>query len=465
MNPEKPTSKVPAPFPIYRETAQAALSLIPETWLASCYLSAEKVWYLRLNQARIRQITLVEQAHLQMSLQKDQKEWHIELGLSGNPQQDLEKIKVYINQAMTHWNDLESHRRVVPLSAALPAKYHECTEEPFDFEITQQLSQWLTQSPRGDLCGLFCYGHSYVFSLNSLGVEREFLNLNGFFDYSLYDQNSLGQPKATKDTYFFQRFDPVAMEERWQKKHQEIRLLKKAPRPLERGTYRAYLAPDAVAELLSTLSWGGLSYDTFQKGICPLEAFFKVEREFSSLLSMKENFHLNLGPSFNSLGEIPPRELSLIHEGKKQNFLISSSSARKYGIESNFAEGHGGWGYESPRSLEVLPGTLPDSDILKALDRGLYLGALHYCNWSHQQSASITGMSRFACFWVENGEIQHPIEDFRFDVSLYELWGPRGLLGLTEKAEIMPRTGTYGARDLGGMKSPGFLVDGFRCVL
>ncbi|MCX7675319.1 MAG: metallopeptidase TldD-related protein [Bdellovibrionaceae bacterium] len=465
MNSGQVTPNTPHPFNSYREITESIRTLIPDAWVASCYLNAEKVWYLRLNQARIRQMTFVEQAFLQISLQKDQKQWNIELGLSGNPQDDIQRIKHDINQATSHWNEIETHPRFFPFTFAPPATYRECSLESFDPEITHKLSHWLTQRARGDLCGLFCYGHSYVFSTNSLGVEREFLNLNGFFDYSLYDQNQLGQPKATKDTYFFQEFNPEALEERWQKKHQEITLLKKASRPLERGLYRAYLTPDAVAELLSTLSWGGLSYDALQKGICPLEAFFRGEREFSSQLSLRENFNLNLGPSFNSLGEIPPRELPLIQEGKKQNLLVSSSSAHKYGIPSNFAEGHGGWGYESPRSLEVLPGTLSDSDILKSLGTGLYLGALHYCNWSHQQSASITGMSRFACFWVENGEIQYPIEDFRFDVSLYELWGPRGLLGLTEKAEIMPRTGTYGARDLGGMKSPGFLVDGFRCVL
>ena len=449
----------------YREVCERTLTQIPDTWSASAYLSAEKMYYIRVNQGRVRQITLVEQAYVNCKLQKDQKQWTIELSLSGHPQQDISSLQFFITQAIQHWEQLEPDSRVVPLTFTTPTKYHELSHEVFDVEVTEKFKQWLNQIPRGDLCGLFCYGHSYVFSLNSLGIEREFLNLNGFFDYSLFAKNVLGQAKASKDTYFFQSFLPDLLEERWQKKQQEVSLLIKRPRPLERGLYRAYLTPNAVAELLMTMSWGGFSYDAFRKGTCPLEACFKGERDFSPLLTMQENFDLQLGPSFNSFGELPPRQLLFIQAGKRKNLLVSSGSAKKYNVNSNFAEGQMGWGYESPRSLEILPGNLMESKILWSLDQGLYLDALHYCNWSHPQSARITGMSRFACFWVENGCIQYPIEDFRFDVSLYDLWGPSGLIALSQKADIIPRTDTYSARSIGGLKTPGFLVDGFRCVL
>ena len=31
---------------------------------------------------------------------------------------------------------------------------------------------------------------------------------------------------------------------------------------------------------------------------------------------------------------------------------------------------------------------------------------LHYLNWSDNIGGRITGMTRYACFWVENGEIK-----------------------------------------------------------
>ena len=65
---------------------------------------------------------------------------------------------------------------------------------------------------------------------------------------------------------------------------------------------------------------------------------------------------------------------------------------------------------------------------------------------------------------VEKGEVVGPIKDLRFDESLFEALGPK-LLALTSRQEIHPETGTYGSRDLGGMKVPGALIEDFTFTL
>ena len=67
-------------------------------------------------------------------------------------------------------------------------------------------------------------------------------------------------------------------------------------------------------------------------------------------------------------------------------------------------------------------------------------------------------MTRFACFWVENGEIVAPIQDLRFDETLYKLWG-ENLLALTDFTEIAVNTDTYFERGPGGGSCPGMLID------
>ncbi|MEQ1724131.1 MAG: metallopeptidase TldD-related protein, partial [Pseudobdellovibrio sp.] len=74
------------------------------------------------------------------------------------------------------------------------------------------------------------------------------------------------------------------------------------------------------------------------------------------------------------------------------------------------------------------------------------------------QAARITGMTRFACFWVENGEIIGPIQDLRFDDTLYNLFGSE-LINLTDHASTFVNTSTYQKRSLGGMKVPGVLLN------
>ena len=100
----------------------------------------------------------------------------------------------------------------------------------------------------------------------------------------------------------------------------------------------------------------------------------------------------------------------------------------------------------------------------KELGTGLYLSNLHYINWSDPQTARITGMTRFACFWVEKGEIQGPIQDLRFDETLFNIFG-KNLINLTKTQQVYANTSTYLKRDLGAMKVPGALIQDMNFTL
>jgi predicted Zn-dependent protease len=139
--------------------------------------------------------------------------------------------------------------------------------------------------------------------------------------------------------------------------------------------------------------------------------------------------------------------------------LIYRQSSIEYKTTSNFASIG-----EYPRSPEILPGTLDEKDVFKVLGTGIYLSNLHYLNWSDRQTGRITGMTRYACFWVENGEIISPIQDLRFDESLLNIFGA-GLLDLTSTAETFTSTSSYERRDIGGCRAPGILVSPFQFTL
>lgn len=73
-------------------------------------------------------------------------------------------------------------------------------------------------------------------------------------------------------------------------------------------------------------------------------------------------------------------------------------------------------------------------------------------------------MTRYGCFWVENGEIVATIKDLRFDESLYSFFG-KNLLVFTDFREFIPEVSTYETRSLGGSLVPGALVDNFTFTL
>ena len=147
----------------------------------------------------------------------------------------------------------------------------------------------------------------------------------------------------------------------------------------------------------------------------------------------------------------PPR-VSLIETGKLVGSLVSPRTAREFEMTENGANGA-----EMPESLAMSGGTLASADALAALDTGLAVGNLHYLNYSDRPACRITGMTRFATFWVENGKIVAPVDVLRFDDTLYRLLG-ENLENLTRETEFILDAGTYQSRQLASVRLPGALV-------
>jgi len=180
-------------------------------------------------------------------------------------------------------------------------------------------------------------------------------------------------------------------------------------------------------------------------------------RTLASSISLSENHARGLAPIFSSDGFIKPDQVQLINSGAYQDCLVSSRSAMEYDSVTN-AES------EYPGALDLAAGELPGEEILKELDTGLYINNLWYLNFSDRNACQLTGMTRFACFWVENGEIQAPVDVMRFDDSVYDLLGTN-LLGLTEDRELILDSSSYGQRSNRSIELPGVLVKELRLTL
>jgi predicted Zn-dependent protease len=118
--------------------------------------------------------------------------------------------------------------------------------------------------------------------------------------------------------------------------------------------------------------------------------------------------------------------------GQAGGSLVDSRSAAEYGLTANGA----GWG-ESPSALAMNGGSLALDEMLKQLGTGLYISNLWYLNFSDQPAARMTGMTRFATFWVEDGKIKALVSTMRFDDSVFSLLGG-ALEALTTESELHP---------------------------
>ena len=73
-------------------------------------------------------------------------------------------------------------------------------------------------------------------------------------------------------------------------------------------------------------------------------------------------------------------------------------------------------------------------------------------------------MTRYACFYVENGKIIAPIDNMRFDDTIYNMFGNE-LNAVTNFDQLIPDIRTYDGRNLGGNHCPGILLNNFSLTL
>src|SRR5258708_2770219 len=239
---------------------------------------------------------------------------------------------------------------------------------------------------------------------------------------------------------------------------EQVELLSLPVRKVEPGEYRAYLAPRALVDVMSLLSWGGFSARARQTKQSPLLRM-QEGRTLAPKVTLTENTGEGVAPAFQSEGFIKPRTVALVAGGKLGDALTSPRSAKEYNLATN-----GAGSDESPQSLDVAPGGVAESKILEALGTGLYISNLWYLNFSDRPAGRITGMTRFATFWVENGKIVAPVTPMRFDDSVYRMLG-ESLVDFTRERQLLPDSWTYGERQTGSARLPGALLSPLRFTL
>lgn len=417
----------------------------------SLNLHSEESDFIRFNASKVRQNTSVNQHDLSLVYKCNQRQYSCQISLSMNLPQDLAFARTKIEELRRELPKTEANPKFSPIVNNGTSEVYKKSERPSTQELIQTIHSTFADS---DLAGFWCSGPIRQASANSKGQFHFFENDSFFFDYSLYNG-----PRAAKGFFSEPNWNPKTFTNQAQQTKNTLSLLTKPQVKVKPGAYRSYLAPMAVAELMGMFYWRSLSRGSFEQGFAPLKKLYQKEKLFSKQFSLLDNNLLGLDSHFNSTGEKVPDQIPIIENGEMKTFLISTATAKEYNLVSNQAEPS-----EMLRSPEIRAGSLEEQDILKTLDQGLYLSNLHYINWSDPQAARITGMTRFACFWVEKGEIVGPIQDLRFDDTLYNIWGDQ-LLGLTKNQQIFTNTSTYGRREKGGMKVPGALLNQFNFTL
>jgi len=418
-----------------------------------CQLAAEQSDFVRFNKGKVRQPGSVEQRYLEIDLIKGKRHASGQLTLSGDTRTDYE--------------------RVTSLLSALRGKLPYIPDDPYLLYSTQinsnesigtdqlpdakdALTEILSASQDHDFVGLYAAGGILTGFANSLGQRNWHSRYSFNLDWSFYHDKD----KAVKSAYAGFNWENSHFQDKIAQSLAQLEILKRQPRRIEAGQYRVYLAPAALSEILQLLCWGGFGLKAQRSKESPLLRMLEAPAQhLHPSVSLTENTGEGVAPTFQAEGFIKPAQVSLIKQGVYNQALVSPRSAQEYGVKTNGANSE-----EVPTSLDLAAGDFPQANVLKTLDKGIYINNLWYLNYSDRAACRMTGMTRFATFWVENGEIVAPLSVMRFDETLYHILGDK-LMALTAEREFILDTSTYEARSTGSVRLPGALVEDFSLTL
>lgn len=409
--------------------------------------------FVRFNKSAVRQAGSVAQRTLAIELILGARHAAATIAVSGNLALDRERLASATSTLREQLAFVPDDPHLLYATDIRSTEQHGTNRLPED---RASIIETIVAAGRGhDLVGHYAGGPVYHGFANSLGQRNWFSSYTFNFDWSFYLQGD----KAVKAAHAGFDWDAAALARKLASAREQLAVLARAPRTIEPGRYRVYLAPAALAELFGLLAWGGFSLKSQRTKQSPLLRMAEDGALLHDSVTLVENTQDGVAPNFQSAGFVKPPRVTLIERGALRDSLASPRSAREYGVATNGADD-----YETPDSLDLSAGELPPDDVLRRLDTGVYVNNLWYTNFSDRSACRITGMTRFVTFWVERGAVQAPINVMRFDETLYRMLG-ENLEGLTSERELILDTGTYGARSVGSARLPGALIRDFTFTL
>jgi predicted Zn-dependent protease len=418
----------------------------------TAWFQGEDSDFVRMTKGKVRQPGSVSQRSLSIDLIRGHRHASGTVAVSGDEALDRQRVASLVDtlrMALAHVPDDPFH---------LYNQSSEQTEVVRDDAVPDaaEVTARVLDRARGlDFVGIYAGGRVYRGFASSFGQRSWFERASFNLDFSLH----LHADKAVKASYAGQTWSDDDFVLRLEKAKSELEIIGRPPKTIEPGTYRVYLAPPAVAEILTVLSWSGFGEKSHRTKQTVFLKMLTGDASLDERVTLTENTAESTGPAFGSAGFLKPTKVELIKKGLYVGVLCSPRSAKEYGVPTNGARDD-----EIPQALDLAPGSVPASEVTARLDTGIYINHLWYLNYSDRPAGRITGMTRFATLWVEKGRVVAPLNVMRFDETIYRLLG-QNLLGLTRERDFILDNDTYYQRSTNCAWVPGALVRDMRFTL
>src|SRR3989441_3358155 len=194
-------------------------------------------------------------------------------------------------------------------------------------------------------------------------------------------------------------------------------LTSKNPHTLEPGIYPVILEAQAADDLIR-LGFDARSADEGRSPYSAPGGKTKIgEKIFDERINVySDPWHPELPDSPVAQDGIPARKLYSVRNGVLENLHYSRYWAKEKGKEP------------TPGPVNsILESSAPPASVeemIKSMPRGLLVSRFWYIRGVDPRTALFTGLTRDGVWYIEDGKIQYPVRNFRFNQSLLELLAP-----------------------------------------
>lgn len=192
------------------------------------------------------------------------------------------------------------------------------------------------------------------------------------------------------------------------------------PKPIEPGVYPVILEPQAVSDLVGSLTnaFDARTADEGRSAFSGKDGKTRLgEAMFNERLNLySDPMHPDMPATPSTNDGTPATKLSLIKAGVVENLVYSPFWAQEkkrgatpgpvnYILEST----------QAPTSID---------EMIKGMARGLLVSRFWYVRLIDGRSIMLTGLTRDGLWWIEKGRIQYPVRNLRFNQSVLAMLAP-----------------------------------------
>ncbi len=271
--------------------------------------------------------------------------------------------------------------------------------------------------------GVYASGAGATAHFNSRGLRAFHEETVSEFSVTMLGATSSGWAKRTSP--WAAQIEPEALSDAAAHKALESA----EPREIPPGSYTVILEPAAVLDLLGFLffDFGGLAI--LEQRSCLTGRL--GQKLFGDNINVRDDaYHpLQAGAPFDGEG-IPRQRVTLVERGVAKNVVYARQTALKAGAQPT---GHGfplpnEYG-EAPMNVVMEGGRSSVEEMIASTERGLLVTRLWYIREVDPYEKILTGMTRDGTFWIENGEVAHPILNLRFTQSILDALSKVSMIG------------------------------------